>query len=171
MDVRQVLRAANFAAIKHMAQRRKGQACEPYVNHVLEVAHLVAEAGLDTATVTAALLHDTVEDTETTREELVEEFGEDVAALVIEVTDDKSLPKAERKRLQVERAPHKSPRAQAIKAADKISNLRSILDSPPGDWDDERKREYFTFAKAVVDGLHQSPESLRAEFKAVFSRL
>jgi (p)ppGpp synthase/HD superfamily hydrolase len=170
-DVGNVVRAAHFAAIKHAAQRRKGEAAEPYVNHVLEVAHLVAEAGLDTATVTAALLHDTVEDTATTREELAVEFGETVAALVMELTDDKSLPKAERKRLQVERAPHKSAGAQAIKAAEKISNLRSILNSPPADWDEQRQREYFAFAKAVVDGLDRAPAQLLAEFTATFQRL
>jgi len=170
-EVGQVVRAAHFAAIQHAAQRRKGEAAEPYVNHLLEVAHLVSEAGLDATTVTAALLHDTVEDTATTREELVFEFGEAVAAIVMELTDDKSLPKAERKRLQVERAPHKSAGAQAIKAADKISNLRSILNSPPADWDEERKREYFAFAKAVVDGLQHAPDTLRAEFEATFSRL
>lgn len=171
VEVRQVIRAAHFAAVKHAAQRRKGEAAEPYVNHLLEVAHLVAEAGLDLATVTAALLHDTVEDTATTREELAAEFGEAVAAMVMELTDDKSLPKAERKRLQVERAPHKSAGAQAIKIADKISNLRSILASPPADWSEERKREYFAFAKAVADGLDQAPATLKAEFSAVFSRL
>ncbi len=170
-DVGQVIRAAHFAAVRHASQRRKGEAAEPYVNHLLEVAHLVAEAGLDTATVTAALLHDTVEDTATTREELVAEFGETVAAMVMELTDDKSLPKAERKRLQVERAPHKSAGAQAIKAADKISNLRSILDSPPSDWDEQRKREYFAFAKAVVDGLDRAPAQLLAEFAMTFQRL
>jgi guanosine-3',5'-bis(diphosphate) 3'-pyrophosphohydrolase len=169
--VGQVLRAAHFAAGKHSAQRRKGEAAEPYVNHVLEVAHLVAEAGLDTTTVTAALLHDVVEDTPTSHEELVAEFGEAVAAMVMELTDDKSLPKAERKRLQVERAPHKSAGAQAIKAADKISNLRSILNSPPADWDEQRKREYFAFAKAVVDGLDRAPAQLLAEFAATFQRL
>lgn len=171
MEVRQVMRAAHFAAIKHAGQRRKGNAAEPYVNHLLEVAHLVAEAGLDTDTVTAALLHDTLEDTATDLEEIIAEFGESVAAMVREVTDDKSLPKAERKRLQIEQAPHKSAGAQAIKAADKISNLRSILESPPSDWSDERKREYFTFAKAVVDGLQNAPDALRAEFEAVYNRL
>jgi GTP diphosphokinase / guanosine-3',5'-bis(diphosphate) 3'-diphosphatase len=170
-EIQQILRAAHFAAVKHAAQRRKGEAAEPYVNHLLEVAHLVAESGADSATVTAALLHDSVEDTATTREELVAEFGEAVAAMVMEVTDDKSLPKAERKRLQVERAPHKSAAAQAIKIADKISNLRSILNSPPSDWSEERKREYFDFAKAVVDGLDQAPVTLKAEFTAVFARL
>lgn len=169
-DMLKIIRAARFAAVKHSAQRRKGEAAEPYVNHVLEVAHLVAEAGLDSDVVAAALLHDTVEDTETSAADLEAEFGPVVTSLVLELTDDKSLPKAERKRLQVERAPHKSMGAQAIKTADKISNLRSILSSPPADWDEQRKREYFDFAHAVVSGLSQAPESLRAEFAAVYQR-
>ncbi len=170
-DVSKVIRAAHFAAVKHAAQRRKGEAAEPYVNHVLEVANLVAEAGLDADVIAAALLHDTVEDTATSAAELEAEFGTIVTRLVLELTDDKSLPKAERKRLQVERAPHKSASAQAIKTADKISNLRSILASPPADWDQERKRQYFEFANAVVAGLSLAPESLRTEFAAVYRRL
>jgi len=169
-DVLKVIRAAQFAAVKHSAQRRKGQVAEPYVNHVLEVAHLVAEAGLDADVVSAALLHDTVEDTDTSAAELEAAFGPLVTSLVLELTDDKSLLKAERKRLQVERAPHKSAGAQAIKAADKISNLRGILASPPAAWSEQQKREYFDFAHAVVAGLGHAPESLRAEFEAVYHR-
>src|ERR1019366_3407964 len=149
-----VLKAAHFAAQKHAGQRRKGAAAEPYINHLLEVAELVASAlaGPDTNLVIAALLHDTVEDTGTTKEELAETFGSDVADLVMEVTDDKSLPKAERKRLQIVHASQISVRAQVIKLADKISNLRGILASPPADWSVERKRDYFEWAKRVVDG-------------------
>jgi len=169
-DLLKVIRAAQFAAVKHSAQRRKGEAAEPYVNHVLEVAHLVAEAGLDADVVAAALLHDTVEDTETSAAELAAAFGPLVTSMVLELTDDRSLPKAERKRLQVERAPHKSAGAQAIKTADKISNLRTILASPPADWSEQRKRDYFDFAHAVVAGLAQAPESLLAEFDAVYQR-
>src|SRR5207244_5473737 len=119
-DIVAVARALDFAARKHSKQRRKGEAGEPYVNHLAEVARLVAEAtgGKDTVAVLAALLHDAIEDTPTTREELEGEFGREVAAVVAEVTDDKSLPKAERKRLQVETAPHKSARAKLIKIAD-----------------------------------------------------
>ena len=130
-----VLKAAHFAAQKHAGQRRKGAAAEPYINHLLEVAELVASALVepDTNLVVAALLHDTVEDTGVTKEVLVETFGSDVADLVMEMTDDKSLPKAERKRLQIVHASQISVRAQVIKLADKISNLRGILDSPPAD--------------------------------------
>src|ERR1039458_9038680 len=131
-----VLKAAHFAAQKHAGQRRKGAAAEPYINHLLEVAELVSSALAepDTNLVIAALLHDTVEDTGVTKEVLVETFGSDVADLVMEVTDDKSLPKAERKRLQILTTPKKSVRAQVIKLADKIANLRSMLFSPPADW-------------------------------------
>ena len=159
-------RAVDFAARKHRDQRRKGADAEPYVNHPAEVARLVAEAtlGRDPVLVIAALLHDTIEDTATTREELVREFGEEVAALVAEVTDDKSLPKAERKRLQVHHAPSRSERAKLIKLADKTSNLRSMLSSPPADWDPRRKREYLAWAAEVVAGCRGVNERLEAWF-------
>ena len=153
-EVVAVARALDFAARKHKDQRRKGGSAEPYVNHLAEVACLVAEAteGIDAVVVVAALLHDTIEDTRTDRAELERAFGPEVAALVAEVTDDKSLPKAERKRLQVESAPHKSARAKMIKLADKTSNLRSIAASPPLEWDWQRKREYFEWAGQVAQG-------------------
>ena len=168
--VKDVLKAAHFAAKEHAGQRRKGAAAEPYINHLLEVAELVSSALAepDTNLVIAALLHDTVEDAGVTKEELIEAFGSDVAALVMEVTDDKSLPKAERKRLQVVTASNKSVRAQGIKLADKISNLRSILASPPADWSVERKREYFEWAKRVVDGLSAPNQMLKAEFECLY---
>ena len=153
-DLVAVARAMDFAARKHAGQRRKGKAAEPYVNHLAEVARLVAEAtgGSDPVVILGALLHDTIEDTGTSREELEREFGAEVAALVSEVTDDRQLPKAERKRQQVEKAPHKSARAKMIKLADKTSNLRSIAASPPEDWDWERQRDYFEWAGRVADG-------------------
>ena len=162
----QLARALDFAARKHRDQRRKGAAAEPYVNHLAEVARLVAEvtAGRDPVVVAAALLHDTIEDTKTAVEEIAREFGPDVAAIVVEVTDDKRLPKAERKRLQVENAPHKSPRAKLIKIADKTSNLRAILASPPVDWDATRKREYFEWAARVVAGCRGVNRALEAHF-------
>jgi guanosine-3',5'-bis(diphosphate) 3'-pyrophosphohydrolase len=124
-----ILRAAHFAAERHSGQRRKGAAAEPYINHLLEAAQLVSSAlsEPDANLVNAALLHDTIEDAGVTKEELIQIFGADVAELVVEVTDDKSLPKAERKRLQIVHAPKKSVRAQFIKLADKISNMRAIL--------------------------------------------
>jgi len=153
-DLVAVARALDFAARKHKDQRRKGASAEPYVNHLAEVACLVAEAteGKDAVVVIAALLHDTIEDTKTTRAELEREFGPEVAAVVAEVTDDRSLPKLERKRLQVEHAPHTSARARMIKLADKTSNLRSIIASPPVHWDWQRQREYFEWAGQVAEG-------------------
>jgi guanosine-3',5'-bis(diphosphate) 3'-pyrophosphohydrolase len=169
--VEQVLAAALFAAEKHSQQRRKGQAGIPYINHLLEVAHMVSENSdpSDVNLVVAALLHDVVEDTSTTLAEVEQRFGTDVAALVAEVTDDKSLPKEKRKELQVRNAPRKSPRAQIIKLADKISNLRSILHTPP-DWPYDRKRQYFDWARQVVDGLAAPNERLKAEFDRVHAR-
>ena len=167
---RDILRAAHFAARHHAAQRRKGAAAEPYVNHVLEVADSIARVLTepDTNLVIAGLLHDVVEDADVTKEELAEQFGSDVANLVMEVTDDKKLKKEERKRLQVVNAPKKSVRAQVIKLADKVSNVRSILASPPAGWDVERKRDYFEWAKQVVDGLTSPNAILKEEFEQVY---
>ena len=170
--VQQILAAARFAAEKHASQRRKGLAGEPYVNHVIEVAELIAASSdvVDTHLVMAGLLHDTIEDCGVTFQELEQQFGADVATLVAEVTDDKTLPKARRKALQVENAPKKSVRAQVIKLADKISNLRSILDSPPADWDLERRRQYFEWAHQVISGLRNPNPLLKAEFDEIYSR-
>ncbi len=170
--VQRILAAAKFASEKHAAQKRKGAAAEPYVNHLIEVAQLAANSSdvLDAELVMAAFLHDTIEDTGTTAKELEQAFGSDISALVVEMTDDKSLPKDVRKELQVTNAPHKSARAQVLKLADKISNLRSILASPPADWSAERKRQYFAWAKRVVDALPQPNPILKAEFDKTFAR-
>jgi guanosine-3',5'-bis(diphosphate) 3'-pyrophosphohydrolase len=170
--VHTILKAAHFAARKHSEQRRKGAAAEPYINHLLEVAELVSGtlSEPDTNLVVAALLHDTVEDVGVTKEELVQTFGSDAADLVMEMTDDKSLPKAERKRLQIIHAPELSVRARVIKLADKISNLRAILASPPPNWSIERKREYFEWAKQVVDRLTEPNLTLKAEFERLYGQ-
>lgn len=167
-----VIAAAAFAAHKHSRQRRKDATASPYINHPLALAHVLAnEGGVDdVVTLCAALLHDTVEDTETTRDELVQVFGEEVAAVVMEVTDDKSLPKAERKRLQAEHAAHISPRAKLVKLADKIANLRDILASPPADWTSERKKAYFEWSATVVQGLRGVHPGLEALFDSVHDR-
>ena len=159
-------RALDFAARKHVHQRRKGELAEPYVNHLSDVARLLAEAtaGEDIAVVIAGLLHDTIEDTDTSYAELAKEFGAEVAELVSEVTDDTSLPKTERKRLQVETAPHKSPRARMIKLADKTSNLHSMIASPPKDWSLERRREYIDWATEVAAGCRGVNTYLEQEF-------
>jgi len=165
-----VLKALAFAAEKHRDQRRKDREASPYINHPIDLANiLVNEAGVsDPRVVIAAILHDTVEDTATTPDELAAAFGEDVAAIVAEVTDDKALPKEERKRLQEEHAPHASPRAQQVKLADKISNLRDLSRSPPASWDLERKRAYFDWAKRVVDGVRERHPRLSALFDEAY---
>ena len=138
-----VLEAAAFAAERHRDQRRKGKDASPYINHPLALARLLAQDGgeRDATVLMAALLHDTVEDTGTTFAEIEQLFGAEVATIVREVTDDKALPKAERKRLQIEHAARLSRRAMLVKLADKICNLRDILISPPTDWTVQRKRE------------------------------
>jgi (p)ppGpp synthase/HD superfamily hydrolase len=172
-EIQTILSAAHFAAEKHANQKRKGAAGEPYINHLLEVAQLVSSAisEPDPNLVIAALLHDTIEDAGVTRDELIRRFGSDVADLVIEVTDDKSLPKAERKRLQIQNAPKKSVRAQIIKLADKIANMRSILSSPPTHWDHERKKQYFEWSKQVIAGLSSPHPVLKAEFERTLKRV
>jgi (p)ppGpp synthase/HD superfamily hydrolase len=170
--IQELMKAAHFAAARHSAQRRKGASAEPYINHLLEVADLVSSvlSEPDTNLVIAALLHDTVEDVGVTKEELIENFSQDVADLVLEVTDDKSLPKQERKRLQIVTAPKKTVRAQVIKLADKISNLRAILASPPSDWTVERQRQYFEWAKQVVDALSAPDRGLKLEFERLYGQ-
>ena len=165
-SVTRVLEAACFAAQRHAHQRRKGMEHEPYINHLLEVAALLAEGTdpVDVNLVIAGLLHDVIEDAGTTREEVSIRFGEDVASLVMEVTDDKNLPKEVRKDLQVQCAPYKSPRAQKLKAADKISNLRSLMASPPADWSEARRAEYVTWARRVIDGCDSLDGFLKEEF-------
>ena len=167
-----ILEAAHFAAVKHAGQRRKGATADPYVNHLLEVAELISGAipDADPTLVIAALLHDTVEDVGVTKEDLVQRFGARAADLVMEVTDDKSLPKDERKRLQIEHAPKLSVGAQTIKLADKISNLRAILISPPVDWSFERRKQYFEWAKQVVDALSSPNPGLKQEFNRLYTR-
>jgi (p)ppGpp synthase/HD superfamily hydrolase len=163
--VAEILRAADFAAHAHRAQRDKGAAAGPYINHLIEVARLLAEAGAPMPVVLAGLLHDTVEDVGVTQAELAAAFGAEVAALVVEVTDDKALPKAERKRLQVLRTPGKSPGAKMIKLADKTSNLRRLVRTPP-DWPAERKRAYFAWAAEVAAGCRGVNAVLEAAFDA-----
>ena len=161
-----VLKAADAAARWHVHQRRKGPAEEPYINHLVEVAMLVADAtgGNDTNLVIAALLHDAIEDCEVPRELITETFGDDVASIVMEVTDDKSLPKAKRKLIQIETASTKSPRAKILKLADKTSNLRAVAASPPPDWSVKRRIEYVGFARKVAAGLRGVNAQLEEQF-------
>ena len=161
-----VLRAADTAARWHVHQRRKGIAQEPYINHLLEVASLASEATSDSdpIVVIAALLHDAVEDQEVPVEMIAREFGKQVADIVMEVTDDKTLPKDERKRKQIETAPKKSREAKLIKLADKTSNLRTIASSPAADWSVKRRLEYIESAQNVVAGLRGISPWLEQQF-------
>jgi guanosine-3',5'-bis(diphosphate) 3'-pyrophosphohydrolase len=166
------IRALAFASRKHSLQRRKDADASPYINHPIALVSILAvEAGVtDMATVCAALLHDTVEDTDTSVEELVETFGAEVASLVQEVTDDKRLPKAERKLRQIEHAAQLSPKARLVKLADKIANLRDMADSPPADWPLARRQEYFDWAKQVVDQIPEPAPKLLALFTVAYRR-
>lgn len=165
-----LLDAASFAARKHCGQRRKDSAATPYINHPLEVGRILAGAGVDDVDVLiAALLHDTIEDTKTSAEEIASLFGENVVRLVLEVTDDKSLPKAERKRLQVVMAPLKSDGAKMIKIADKIANLRDLEGSPP-DWSPQRIRSYRQWAGQVVRACRGVNSRLDDQARALIDR-
>ena len=167
-----LVRAVAFAAEKHRDQRRKDKEASPYINHPIALANVLAnEAGqTDLEVICAAILHDTIEDTDTTAVELAINFGARVRDLVLEVTDDKSLPKESRKQLQIDHSPHLSEGAKLIKLADKICNLRDVSDSPPADWDLARRRQYFDWAKQVIDGLRGVDACLESIFDREFSR-
>jgi guanosine-3',5'-bis(diphosphate) 3'-pyrophosphohydrolase len=170
-DFALVLEALAFAAEKHRDQRRKDSDASPYINHPIALANVLANEGgvFDPEVLCAALLHDTLEDTATTRAELDAAFGARIRSIVEEVTDDKSLPKAERKRLQIEHAASISREAQLVKLADKVCNLRDLAERPPAGWSLERKREYFDWTKAVVDRLRGVNAALEASFARAYA--
>jgi guanosine-3',5'-bis(diphosphate) 3'-pyrophosphohydrolase len=171
MNLALLLKALSFAAHKHRDQRRKDAEASPYINHPIALAEVLAGEGgvTDIEVLAAALLHDTIEDTATTGEELAREFGGHIAGMVAEVTDDTRLPKAERKRLQIEHAAGISPGAKLVKLADKICNLRDVAERPPAKWDLERRREYFEWAKRVIDGLRGVHPRLEAAFDGAYA--
>lgn len=171
-DLARLAAAIDFAARRHTEQRRKNAAQSPFINHPIAVMRAVAEEGgvTDVEVLMAAVLHDTVEDTATTPAELEAAFGQRVRALVAECTDDKSLPRAERKRLQVEHAPHISKDGQVVKLADKLSNLRDLERELPVGWEPERAAQYFLWARDVVAGLRGANPALEALLDAVFAR-
>lgn len=166
------LTALNFAAYKHRNQRRKGADKTPYINHPIAVANiLLNEAGItDEVVLIAAILHDTVEDTETSFEEIEQQFGNQVSSVVAEVTDDKALPKAERKQAQIEHAAKLSDRACWLKFADKTANVRDIHMAPPDGWDDRRINEYLEWGKRVVDNLRGRHERLETLFNQAYQQ-
>ncbi len=163
------LTALKFAALKHRHQQRKDREATPYINHPIEVADTLWQIGgvRDMVTITGALLHDTLEDTNTTPEEIQNQFGAEVLALVQEVTDDKRLPKLQRKALQIEHAPHISTRAKQLKLADKICNVYNIANSPPKNWSLKRCQEYIDWAEQVVAGLRGVNHALEARFDSI----
>ena len=166
------LKALYFAANKHRDQRRKDAEASPYINHPIEVAETIARVGqvTDLIVLQGAILHDTIEDTMTTGEEIEALFGVEVRRVVEAVTDDKSLPKAERKRLQIEHAPHLSPRAQLVKLADKISNIRAVTETPPADWSLERRLDYLDWTEQVVAGLRGCNAPLEALYDQLLAQ-
>ena len=169
-DMSLVLQALAFAAHKHRDQRRKDIVASPYINHPIQLADVLCNEGgvTDSEVLAAAILHDTIEDTRTTEEELAETFGKSIAGIVVEVSDDKSLCKSDRKQQQIDHAPHISHKAKLVKLADKICNLRDVLKSPPAGWDLQRRQEYFDWAKAVIDGCRGAHPRLEAVFDDVY---
>lgn len=167
-----IFEALDFAAHKHKDQRRKDADASPYINHSIAVAKILSVKGRieEVTTLCAAILHDTLEDTETTAEELAARFGTVICSIVQEVTDDQQLPKIERKRLQVQQAKLISPRAQLVELADKIANLRDMADAPPAQWNLERRREYFDWAKSVIDEIRGRHKGLERLFDATYAR-
>ncbi len=171
-DLQLIFDALSFASRMHSNQRRKGNQDTPYINHPIDVARMLVTTGgiTDSDVLAAAILHDTIEDTEATEEELENLFGKDITKLVLECTDDKSLPKQERKKLQVLSAPHKSPKAKCIKLADKISNVRDVGEYPPIFWTKERLQEYLTWSEKVVAGLRGANPALESLYDSVLEK-
>jgi guanosine-3',5'-bis(diphosphate) 3'-pyrophosphohydrolase len=167
-----LLKAIHFAADKHRNQRRKDVEASPYINHPIELAELLARIGgvTDLVTLQGAILHDTVEDTETTFEELEKNFGAEVREIVTNVTDDKKLPKEERKRLQIEHAAHLPNNAKQVKIADKISNVLGVTQAPPADWTLERRREYLDWTEKVVKGCRGCNPALENHYDQVLRK-
>jgi guanosine-3',5'-bis(diphosphate) 3'-pyrophosphohydrolase len=167
-----LLRALAFAAEKHRNQRRMDAEKTPYINHPAALADVLANEGgvTDMETLCAALLHDTLEDTQTTEEELRQHFGDAITHLVREVSDDPNLDWRERKRQQVERGPHLSRSAQQIKLADKICNLRDLIASPPSAWALERRREYCEWAYALVNTIRAANSALAECFDHIYAQ-
>ncbi|MEY2632345.1 MAG: hypothetical protein RIR00_999 [Pseudomonadota bacterium] len=172
MSIAKIIEAAGFAAERHRHQRRKDAAASPYINHPIALADvLVNEGGVEeTDVLCAALLHDTIEDTATTEAELIERFGEKIAATVMAVSDDKSLNKAARKQAQIDHAPHLTREAKLVKLADKICNLRDVLAAPPAGWSVARRKTYFDWSNKVVNGLRGVHPQLEAVFDQLYAR-
>lgn len=172
-DIGLLMKALRFSAERHKDQRRKDKQASPYINHPIQVAETLWRIGEvdNIVMLIAALLHDTIEDTETTAAELEAEFGAEITHVVQEVSDNPNLSSAERKRLQVEHAPHISKFAQQVKLADKICNIYDIShQAPPRGWSVERKQAYLDWSKQVVDGLRGCNPKLEAYYDELLER-
>jgi len=169
-DLSLLVRAIAFAATKHKDQRRKDEAASPYINHPVALVDLLVHEGgvTDLATLVAAVLHDTIEDTQTTSEEIQAVFGAVICTIVNEVTDDKALGRSACKQAQIDKAPNLSREARAVKLADKICNLRDVATNPPAGWETERRQAYFDWAKQVIDGLRGHHSLLEDLFDEVY---
>jgi guanosine-3',5'-bis(diphosphate) 3'-pyrophosphohydrolase len=161
-----ILGALKFASEKHIHLRRKDEDKTPYIHHPIRVAELICRVGKinDPAVLSAALLHDVIEDTDAKEEEIIEKFGAEVAGIVKEVSDDKNLDKLKRKEMQIQHAPHLSYKAKLIKLADKICNVKDIGSHPPAKWDLGRKWDYIEWSQKVVAGLRGVNQSLEDLF-------
>lgn len=172
-ELKLLVKALTFAANKHRNQRRKNIDAFPYINHPISLVNILCNEVqiTDINVICSALLHDTVEDTETTAEELTLEFGQVISDIVMEVTDDQAIVvRQKRKQLQIEHAPHISDSAKLLKLADKISNLRDLTKDPPATWSLERRREYFDWAKQVIDQLRGTHSGLEELFDQAYAR-
>ena len=168
----ELIKALAFASAKHRDQRRKDVCASPYINHPIQLVDVLCnEAGVEDINVlTGAILHDTIEDTETTADELAEHFGKKISEIVLEVSDDANLCKADRKQEQITHAATLSDEAKLVKLADKICNLRDVADNPPAGWGIERRQEYFDWALAVIDGLRGIHPVLESIFDQAYAR-
>jgi len=172
MSSTSILQALHFAANKHRAQRRKDADSSPYINHPIAVAELLGRVGMvtDPVVLLAAILHDTIEDTDTSPAELEEHFGAEVRHVVDELTDDKSQEKDERKRAQIQHAARSSSRAKLVKLADKICNVLDVTDHPPADWSTERRVAYLEWSEQVVAGCRGTNTALERYFDDAIAR-
>ncbi|KAK9874549.1 hypothetical protein WA026_005388 [Henosepilachna vigintioctopunctata] len=168
----ELIECVNFAAIKHKNQRRSDPQRTPYINHPIGVAYILTNEAkvTDLNVIKAAILHDTVEDTDTSFDEILGIFGKEVRDIVIEVTDDKTLPKDERKQLQIEHAPGSSREAKLVKLADKLYNLRDLNRSTTVGWTTKRVQEYFEWSKKVVDGLRGTNAVLESRLDNIYEQ-
>ena len=167
-----ILKAANFSAQKHRTQRREDEDASPYINHPISVALAVAQIGGvdDPEIIASALLHDNIEDTETTSEELEDQFGKQVCKYVLEVTDDKTLPKDERKKRQIEHAKKLSKGAALIKLGDKISNVTDVTNNPPADWNINRRKQYLDWAEKVIENCPKVNDRMENKFQEIIKQ-